>query len=33
VPVVGHHDEVPHQPEVNVDWRRCVAHIRMVIGG
>jgi hypothetical protein len=30
VPVVGHHDEVPHQPQVEVD-RREVVHVCMVI--
>jgi hypothetical protein len=33
VPVVGHHDEVAHQPQVEVDLHQGIVHTRMVIGG
>ena len=33
VPVIGHHGEVPHQPEVEVDGHEGVIHARIVIAG
>jgi hypothetical protein len=30
VAMVGHRNEVPHQPQVKVDRSRCVVHTRIV---